>query len=308
MRNRYNDEGYRYDNEREDRSGGFGGRDRAFSGGDEWRTEGLGGSWERDRWGRPDPQRQDWGRQDYGQGRQFQTGQGYRPESERGDWTMSRDRDRDMGGRQDWSRSEMGNRQDWSRSGGMGTGMGRSMRSEWAGNDFDARFQRGMGGYGYGYERGFGERDEGERGFGERAQGRDEERGEGFGEKMRHLGERIGQAIGVRMGKPPRSYKRSDERIREDIIDRVVDAGLDATEIEVTVKEGEVTLSGSVLQRMYKHRMEDIADQVSGVKDVHNQIKVKREEDTSRVGQLGGTMPSTNDGNRRNSNVNVGRS
>jgi len=114
------------------------------------------------------------------------------------------------------------------------------------------------------------------------------------------------------MGKSPKGYKRSDERIREDVIDRIVDQGLDASEVEVTVKDGEVTLAGSVTQRLWKHRMEDIADQVSGVKDVHNQIKVKRDEQLERRGEsgltTGGMQTTTNDGNRRNAGTTIGRS
>ena len=80
-----------------------------------------------------------------------------------------------------------------------------------------------------------------------------------------------------RAGKGPKGYVRSDERIREDIIERIIDNGLDASELEIDVKGGEVTLAGTVHQRLYKHRMEDIAASVSGVRDIHNQIRVKRQ-------------------------------
>jgi hypothetical protein len=92
----------------------------------------------------------------------------------------------------------------------------------------------------------------------------------------------------ARTGKGPKGYTRSDERIREDIIERIIDNGLDASELEIDVKAGEVTLAGAVHQRLYKHRMEDIADSVSGVRDVHNQIRVKRqgEEIESREAEV----------------------
>ena len=92
----------------------------------------------------------------------------------------------------------------------------------------------------------------------------------------------------ARAGKGPKGYTRSDERIREDIIERIIDNGLDASELEIDVKGGEVTMAGTVHQRLYKHRMEDIADSVSGVRDVHNQIRVKRqgEEIESREAEV----------------------
>jgi hypothetical protein len=46
------------------------------------------------------------------------------------------------------------------------------------------------------------------------------------------------------------------------------------------VKDGMVTLSGTVPSRKMKHRAEDIADAARGVKDVDNRIRV-----TGRVGQ-----------------------
>jgi osmotically-inducible protein OsmY len=69
---------------------------------------------------------------------------------------------------------------------------------------------------------------------------------------------------------------RSDERIREDVNDRLTqDPELDATEIEVTVKNGEVTLAGSVADRADRRRAEDCAEQVAGVKHVQNNIRAR---------------------------------
>jgi hypothetical protein len=74
----------------------------------------------------------------------------------------------------------------------------------------------------------------------------------------------------------PRNYRRSDQRIYEDICDRLTDHGLvDASEIEVTVTDGEVTLSGSVADRGQKRLAEDMAEDVAGVRDVHNQLRVR---------------------------------
>ena len=79
-------------------------------------------------------------------------------------------------------------------------------------------------------------------------------------------------------GKGPKGYQRSDERIHEDVCDRLGDDHhLDASDIEVTVTASEVTLSGHVDTREDKRRAEDLAEHVSGVKHIQNQIRVGRE-------------------------------
>jgi hypothetical protein len=82
-------------------------------------------------------------------------------------------------------------------------------------------------------------------------------------------------------GKGPRNYARSDERITEDLNERLMqDDDIDATHINVSVSNGEVTLEGTVEQRWMKHRIEDLAERCSGVKDVENKIRVKRTDDS----------------------------
>ena len=50
-----------------------------------------------------------------------------------------------------------------------------------------------------------------------------------------------------------------------------------ASEITIAVKQGVVTLSGSVTSRDQKRRAEDVAERISGVKDVSNQLRATRE-------------------------------
>ena len=58
--------------------------------------------------------------------------------------------------------------------------------------------------------------------------------------------------------------------------DRLTDEyNVDASDIEVSVSNGEVTLTGFVLDRYQKRRAEDVAEHVSGVKHVENRIKVE---------------------------------
>ena len=76
-------------------------------------------------------------------------------------------------------------------------------------------------------------------------------------------------------GRGPKGYQRSDERINEDVCDRLCDSGeIDASEVEVRVSGGEVTLTGSVSDRNQKRRAEDLIEQVSGVREVHNNLRV----------------------------------
>ena len=77
-------------------------------------------------------------------------------------------------------------------------------------------------------------------------------------------------------GRGPRSYRRSDERIAEDINDRLMVAGeLDASDIAVQVVNGKVTLTGGVPARADKRLAEWIADSVPGVTDVVNELAIR---------------------------------
>lgn len=86
-----------------------------------------------------------------------------------------------------------------------------------------------------------------------------------------------GQREGPFVGRGPKGYQRSDSRIREDVSDRLTDApDIDATDIEVNVNNGEVTLSGTVGSRQEKRRSEDVIENVTGVREVHNSLRVSR--------------------------------
>jgi len=81
-------------------------------------------------------------------------------------------------------------------------------------------------------------------------------------------------------GKGPKNYTRSSDRIKEDISDRLSDAwDIDASDIDVSVDNNEVTLSGTVNSKQQKRRAEDIAESVSGVHNVQNNLRVKQNQD-----------------------------
>lgn len=83
----------------------------------------------------------------------------------------------------------------------------------------------------------------------------------------------------------PKNWQRSDERIRDDVCERLSrEYDLDVSDVSVSVQQGTVTLSGSVADRGLKHRIEDIADDSPGVRDVDNRLRVARDEHGTRSG------------------------
>ena len=89
--------------------------------------------------------------------------------------------------------------------------------------------------------------------------------------------ERVGRrAAGTYRGVGPRGYRRSPERIYEDICDRLTENPfIDASDIEVSVSGSEVTLSGAVDSDIALRQAEEIADEVAGVSHVHNRLGVR---------------------------------
>lgn len=78
-------------------------------------------------------------------------------------------------------------------------------------------------------------------------------------------------------GRGPRGYRRSDDRIRQHVCELLTAADhLDATEIEVAVSDGIVTLSGRVEDRAARRRAENLAASAAGVLDVQNRLGNKR--------------------------------
>jgi osmotically-inducible protein OsmY len=95
-----------------------------------------------------------------------------------------------------------------------------------------------------------------------------------------HRREHDAVARGEHRGRGPKGYRRSDERIREDVSDRLTDdSWLDAAGIEVSVSNADVTLSGTVRSREDKKRAEALAERVSGVDNVQNNLRVDRGTD-----------------------------
>lgn len=140
-------------------------------------------------------------------------------------------------------------------------------------------------GQGYGASSGYGERsgyDSHGYGYG---QGRIEERSAGHGYPQGFQGARGrsgeqnygGQSRQASFqGRGPRNYTRSNERILEEVNERLTDdPWLDASEITVRCVEGRVQLEGHVRDRWMKHRAEDLVDACMGVRDIDNRLRIQ---------------------------------
>lgn len=94
-----------------------------------------------------------------------------------------------------------------------------------------------------------------------------------------------GTTGGDHRGRGPRGYRRSDARILEEVNDRLTDdPRVDASEIQADVKDGEVTLTGIVDGRDARRRAEDVAEAVSGVTYVMNNLRVRQPGGSGVVG------------------------
>jgi osmotically-inducible protein OsmY len=80
---------------------------------------------------------------------------------------------------------------------------------------------------------------------------------------------------GLHFGKGPKGYRRTDARIEDDVNEALTrDCYLDASDIEVSVKDAIVTLTGTVANREMKVLAEDCIELISGVKDIKNEIRL----------------------------------
>jgi hypothetical protein len=76
---------------------------------------------------------------------------------------------------------------------------------------------------------------------------------------------------------PPPPYQRSDQRLREDISVRLMEAPyIDSSDVTVEVWGAQVVLEGTVPDRRMKHAIEDLVDACPGVQDIENRVRVRR--------------------------------
>lgn len=78
-------------------------------------------------------------------------------------------------------------------------------------------------------------------------------------------------------GVGPKGYKRSDERLAEEICQRLTDhPRIDASDLDVQVNQGEITLTGNVADKTAKWHVEDLVMSCRGVTEVHNRLRSGR--------------------------------
>jgi osmotically-inducible protein OsmY len=110
----------------------------------------------------------------------------------------------------------------------------------------------------------------------------------GEGAEMGRYEERGARGLG------PKGYKRSDERISDEACQRLTDdPWLDASEIDATVANGEITLTGKVESREAKHRAEHLVEDLSGVTHVQNNLRVRTFGTETRVRTEGDAATET---------------
>ncbi|UXI68992.1 BON domain-containing protein [Tahibacter amnicola] len=252
--------------------------------------------------------------QDFYRGSNVQRDLSWQDEDDRrsygsGAWRQDEDRYENVGSQQNSPRDYEQYGQGYGREGnreplrGQGSQYGYG-EDRWNSGDREQGYRQGQG---YGGSRGQGGWDDNLRGQGmeqrqgaqqgqtqrnrdyQDAYGRDvgEPYGGGYGQSGRYGSSGVGygdnqrgqqQSLGHR-GKGPKGYSRSDERIKEDLCERLSDDDrIDASEITVTCNNGVVTLEGSVTERRMKHMAEDLCESCSGVKDVQNKLTVRRNE------------------------------
>jgi osmotically-inducible protein OsmY len=151
--------------------------------------------------------------------------------------------------------------------------------------DFGGTASGGVAGYDYGY---------GDSGRRDSRGDRFEDAGRGAGEFLHRAGRKVASWFNAggegriydpdyfdptygKRGLGPQGYKRSDERISDEAHERLTDDHwLDASNISVSVSEGEVTLSGAVESREAKHRAERLIEDLSGVTHVQNNLRLAK--------------------------------
>jgi hypothetical protein len=80
-------------------------------------------------------------------------------------------------------------------------------------------------------------------------------------------------------GRGAKGYRRPDERLAAEVCDRLAaDPALDANDMTVAVKDGQVTVAGSVADRQMKRDAESCIESVSGVRQVHNRLRIEPAE------------------------------
>ena len=213
---------------------------------------------EREEWrGRGDWGPREWSHRDWRRGES--RGDWERAERNRGEWNR--------GSRSDWTRGP--DEREWSRDWGYVEGRGQGLgRSGYGSSGYGSAYESGgFGTMGYGGYGAWGRERDWDR------ESRERQAGQSFRDR----------STGTFTGRGPRNYQRSDDRIREDICERLTEhSHLDPSDVDIRVQNGDVTLEGTVNDRWSRRTAEDLAEGVWGVKVVHNMLRIVSEPQEAR--------------------------
>lgn len=90
----------------------------------------------------------------------------------------------------------------------------------------------------------------------------------------------------------PKGFKRSDERLKDDIAERLMyQHDIDLSDVSLDVRDSKVTLEGTIPERWMRFAIVDVAESVIGVESVENNLRVRRtvDRDDIRAQDMGGT-------------------
>jgi hypothetical protein len=97
-------------------------------------------------------------------------------------------------------------------------------------------------------------------------------------------------------GRGPKGYRRSDERVLEEVSQALEDhPAIDASNVEVACQNGEIVLKGTVEDRRMKRLAESCIEELPGVKDVRNELRMQMQ---GREGASAGMSASSGSGGR----------
>lgn len=112
-----------------------------------------------------------------------------------------------------------------------------------------------------------------------REYGRPFRRSTGYGETYRRTNYAGIERTSSYAGRGPKNWTRSDDRILEDVCDYLErDSDIDASEMNVEVNDGIVTLSGTVEDRYTKRLAEDTVEYAPGVRDIRNNLMISTQQ------------------------------
>jgi hypothetical protein len=88
-----------------------------------------------------------------------------------------------------------------------------------------------------------------------------------------------------RLARGAKGWRRPDARILDEVAERIALCGAHASDVEIRVEDGVVTLTGTVPSREERRLVEEVASEVFGVDDVCGLLRI------APAGAPGGRRP-----------------